>query len=290
MEIRQIRYFLAIQECGSFTRAAEQLYVTQPALSAAIRSLEEELGSKLLNRLPKRVTLTAAGLKFRHRAFAILAEVNAARNEITEVEKQANKLRLGLLSTLNTPRVHRLLQDFSSSNPDIDLQLQSGNPQALAQMLGQNKVDLLITNISAEEHSSTTQLLYKERYLLIVAPNHPLATRDYLHLADLHEQPFVLRKHCEVLSEAQRLFMMEQAQPHITCRTDQDEWALTMVRTAGAAAIMAESGNYHSLVAIPLIDFDLHRKVGCQWREHSKYSNVELFSRFAAEHQQASSP
>ncbi|MBY4678091.1 LysR family transcriptional regulator [Marinobacterium arenosum] len=283
MEIRQLRYFLAVQESGSFTQAAKQLYVTQPALSAAIKALEEELGCALLKRQPKRVTLTPAGLRFRDRAFSILAEVNAARKELSQ-QADLRSLRIGVLGTLNVPPVKQLLAEFAATYPEIELQLQNSSLDGLAQLLGQDKVDLLLTTLTGDERSDTSLPLFQERYLMLVSRQHPLATRASVHLADLHGIPFVLRKNCEVLSEAQRVFLTEQAQPHISCRTDQDDWALTMIRAGRAAGIMAESVDSPDLVKIPIVDFGLLRTVGCQWRSHSSQPCVQQFTTFAAQY------
>lgn len=282
MEIRQIRYFLAVQETGNFTRAAEKMHVTQPALSAAIKALEEELGAALLFRGRKRATLTPAGIRFRDRAFAILAECNAAKAELMETQ-HIQQLRLGVLDTLNTPAVNQMLHAFHTTYPNIQIHLHTGTKATLAHKLGQDKVDLLFTVLSGEE-SSTTQLpLYQERFSLFVSQQHPLASRPSVRLADLHGLPFVLRKNCEVLNEGKRVFLTEQAQPLITCRTEDDAWAMSMVRNNLAAAIMAESMMADGIVAIPILDFGLVRTVGCLWRAHSQQTLAETFVSFVSD-------
>jgi len=282
MEIRQIRYFLAVQENGSFTKAAEKMFVTQPALSAAVKSLEEELGVSLLRRSHKQVTLTPAGLRFRDRAFAILAECSAAKSELMNDQDQ-KQLRIGVLDTLNTPPINQLLHEFHTTYPEILVHLHSGSKDELANKLGQNRVDMLLTSFAEEESSETTLPLYQERFQLMVSRQHPLANRASVRLADLHGLPFVLRKNCEVLNEGKRVFLAEQAQPHITCRTDNDSWALTMVRNNLAAAILAETVIEEGTVSIPIVDFGLVRTVGCLWRNHCDQETVPVFTSFAAQ-------
>ncbi|MCV6588834.1 MAG: LysR family transcriptional regulator [Marinobacterium sp.] len=281
MELRQIRYFLAVQETGSFTRAAEKMFVTQPALSAAIKTLEEELGVQLLVRSHKRVSLTAEGLRFRDRAFAILAECNAARRDLME-QRGSQQLRLGILDTFNTPPISRLLVQFRMTYPEVVIHLQSGSKDGLAHRLGQDQVDLIITALSGDEASSTALPLYQERFVLVVSPLHELATRSSVHLADLHEMPFVLRRNCEVLDQGKRVFLTEQAQPLINCRTEEDAWALMMVRSNLAAAIMPETVSDEGIVKVPIVDFGLIRTVGCLWRVHSEQETVRQFTAFSA--------
>ncbi len=124
------------------------------------------------------------------------------------------------------------------------------------------------------EHSRFLGLFYRSRCRC-----HDDAGR----LADLHGLPFVLRKNCEVLNEGKRVFLAEQAQPHITCRTDNDSWALTMVRNNLAAAILAETVTEEGTVSIPIVDFGLVRTVACVWREHSEQETVQTFTAFAAQ-------
>ncbi len=282
MEIRQIRYFLAVQETGSFTKAAEKMFVTQPALSAAVKTLEEELGVELLRRSHKRVTLTPSGVRFRDRAFAILAECSAARKELMD-EKDRRQIRIGVLDTLNTPPVNQLLHEFHTTYPDIQVHLHSGSKDELANKLGQNKVDMLLTSLLDELQGDNQIPLYQERFHLLLSTQHELANRNSVRLADLHGLPFVLRKNCEVLNEGKRMFLTEQAQPHITCRTDNDSWSLTMVRNNLAAAIMAETISEPGTVSIPIVDFGLVRTVGCLWRDHCDQETVSIFTAFAAQ-------
>ena len=89
MELRQIRYFLAVQETGTFTKAAERLFVTQPALSSGIKGLEEELGVKLFERGHKRATLTPEGIRFSARAQAIVGECRAAKEELSPTKRRS---------------------------------------------------------------------------------------------------------------------------------------------------------------------------------------------------------
>lgn len=280
MELRQIRYFLAVQETGSFTRAAEKMFVTQPALSAAIKALEEELGTQLLVRSPKRASLTAAGLRFRDRAFAILAECNAAKRDLME-QQSRRQIRLGILNTFNTPPINELIYQFRTTFPEVIIHLQSGSKDQLAHRLGQDQVDLIITALSGEEESSTSLPLYQERFVLVVSTQHELATRSSVHLADLHEMPFVLRKNCEVLDQGKRVFLTEQAQPLLNCRTEEDAWAMSMVRNNLAATIMPETVDGTGVVKIPIVDFGLIRTVGCLWRSHSEQETVHQFTTFA---------
>lgn len=281
MEIRQIRYFLAVQETGSFTKAAEKMFVTQPALSAAIKNLEEELGVELLHRSHKQVTLTPAGSRFRDRAFSILAECSVAKSELMNAPRP-RQLRIGMLDTLNTPPINALLHEFHTTYPETELHLQTGNKVELANKLGQGRVDMLLTSMGGDDFSRTQLPLYQERFQLMVSRQHDLANRASVRLSDLHGLPMVLRKNCEVLHEGKRVFLAEQAQPRITCRTDNDSWALTMVRNNLAAAIMAETVTEPGTVSLPISDFGLTRTVACVWREHSDQEMVQLFTVFAA--------
>ena len=122
MELYLLRYFLAVVEAGTFTRAAAACLITQPTLSAGIKRLEDELGAALFVRSNRRVHLTAAGARFLPRAKAILHEVNMASAEIAGTEA-ANVLRLGVLQTVPARLVADLLRGFADAHPGVRFDL-----------------------------------------------------------------------------------------------------------------------------------------------------------------------
>jgi LysR family transcriptional activator of glutamate synthase operon len=145
MELRQLTYFEAVARCGGFTRAAERLHVAQSAVSAQIRALEAELGVALFSRTTRRVTLTAAGVRFLERARAALSELDIARGEIAELSEVLHgRVALGATSVLGPFDLPAALAGFHGRCPGVALTLRSGLIATLLGRLDTGEVDLVL--------------------------------------------------------------------------------------------------------------------------------------------------
>jgi len=125
IELRHLRYFLAVAEASHFTRAAETLYISQPTLSQQIKQLEVELGTALFDRIGKRVMLTEAGEILRVHAQRVLVELEQAQAAIQELEGlQRGELTVGIVQTVNAYMIPDLAACFTASYPTISLHIQ----------------------------------------------------------------------------------------------------------------------------------------------------------------------
>ena len=283
MELYQIRYFLAVAETGGFTKGAERAFVSQPTLSAGVAKLEAELGIRLFERNSKGAALNAAGRRFLDRARVIVGECNAAKAELVEVEEQ-RRLRLGSLRTIPAVRLGRLMGDFRKAYPDVRIELREGTLETLAGWLGRGRIDMALTVLDGEPDRDQSQVLYRTKYVLLVAGGHPFARRKSVRLAELHDQPFIVRTHCETMSEAKRLFAEQQVRPKIVCRTDQDERAIALVEEDFGLAIVPDLFSAPKIVQLPIIGLSLNRTIGLHWINETKDEALDLFRTFAASH------
>ena len=121
MDLYQIRYFLTIAETGTFSRAAERLYVSQPSLSAGIKKLEQELGVMLFERGGRRTVLTAAGRTFQQKASVIMTHYQEAIQELKGFEDDAT-LRIGVLSSMRVSLLAKLVSSFQQYHPQVTLE------------------------------------------------------------------------------------------------------------------------------------------------------------------------
>src|SRR4051794_38773271 len=129
MELRQVRYFLAVAKHGHFTRAAAELSIVQPALSQQIKRLEQELGLELFERRTGQVTLTVAGAAFLRRAERILAEVDLAQAELRDLSSAASgRVALGAMYSLSSGALDfpSLLAGFSAQHPGVEVSFREG--------------------------------------------------------------------------------------------------------------------------------------------------------------------
>lgn len=176
MELRQLVYFEAVARLGGFTRAAEQLHIAQPAISAQIRHLERELGAALFERTTRRVGLTHAGTLLLARTRAVLAELDGARSELDELAAVLRgQLRLGVTQILGTLDLARLLAAFHRHYPDVTLAVRSGLVADLLAELDAGTVDALIAPIRHDlPDRYTARPLTTERLTLVTAPGPPV--------------------------------------------------------------------------------------------------------------------
>lgn len=192
MEIRQLRYFAAIVETGSVSRASRALHIAQPALSKQLAQLEEELGVKLLARSVRGVTPTEAGLAvFRH-AQAILKQVQATRAVAAEAGGGVTgPVAIGLPWTITSVLGLALLRTVRERLPAVRLEVTEGPSAVLAQMLAQGKLDLAVVFGEGQDPSLRLKPLVRER-LRLVGARGALAGRRSLTLAKASELPLLL--------------------------------------------------------------------------------------------------
>lgn len=193
MEMRQLRYFLAVAEQMHFTRAAEHLHLSQPALSQQIRMLEEEIGVRLIERSRRRVQLTAAGLAFRARARAALeAAAEAASDARMAARGEAGSISIGFVTTAAVVILPRLLAEFGARFPRAVVELRELEPRAQMEALEQNRVTLGLSSVPSALPSLESRLLAEERLVVALPSRHPAARRSSVHLRDLSHERFLL--------------------------------------------------------------------------------------------------
>ncbi len=283
MDLYQIRYFLAVVETRNFTRAAERVHVTQPTLSAGIRKLEQDLGTPLFER-GRRATLTAAGSRFLDRARVIMSECNLARAELGHNVAE-RRLRLGTLRALPVAHLATLLADFRKSHADVAVELVDTTPEKLLAWLEQGRIELALTTLEGSDKGGVESLaLYREKLMLMAATDHVLARKPTLALADLHRQPFLLRRHCPYLTDLIRLFDAHGVRTRIVQRCDQDDWVLSLVAAGFGVALMPDSFRVPGVVALPVNGIAMGRTIGLCWRDCPDDSPAGLFRSFAASH------
>lgn len=257
-EIYQLRYFVAVVETGNFTRAAHRLNVTQPSLSVGIRKLEERVGGKLLQRTSRRVFLTGAGTRFVSQAKEILALCDQAALDVRE-STEPSVLRLGVLQTIPADAISGWLGDARRRLPGLTLELQEGTEHEIGNRLDDGAIDLAITVDRPDRMSENNTILLDESYVLVLARDHPLATRSSVPPEALASENTIVRTRCEVLSNISRFFTDRNIRPRHVYRTEHDERALAMVAAGIGYTIVPESYNHPGIKKLNIHGFDLKR-------------------------------
>jgi DNA-binding transcriptional LysR family regulator len=194
MELRQLRYLVAIADERHFTRAAQREHIAQPALSQQIRRLEAELGLALVERTTRRVAMTHAGELLVVRARRMLAELDAAQAEIAELAGvQAGRLSVGALHTMGPVDLSLLLASYHRIHPAIELTVREQSSDELAEMLRVDEIDLAFLSVTERIQSRglTLQRLVTEELVAVLPATHPLAGRASVRLAELAGEEFI---------------------------------------------------------------------------------------------------
>jgi LysR family hydrogen peroxide-inducible transcriptional activator len=199
MELHQLRYFCAVAETGSFSRAAEQSHVSQPSLSQQIMKLEDELGARLFDRLGRSVRLTDLGKTFLPRARSVLRELEAAKGDVVEhKDSVGGSVTIGVIPTVAPYLLPQYLTAFSRKFPQARLTVVEEITPVLLDRLRAGTIDVAILALPIRGHEFEILPLLTERLFAALPPKHILAGRRSLSLKDLRTEPFLLLRdgHC----------------------------------------------------------------------------------------------
>src|SRR5918998_1867674 len=194
MELRQLRYLVALADECHFTRAAAREHIAQPALSQQIRRLEDEVGLALVERTTRKVALTGAGELLVARARHILSEVDAAHAELqTLAGVQGGRLSVGALHTMGPVDLSLLLASFHRNHPAVELTVREQSSEELAEMLREDVIDLAFLSVTERIQSRGLELrrLVTEELVAVLPTDHALAGRESVALSQLATDAFI---------------------------------------------------------------------------------------------------
>jgi LysR family hydrogen peroxide-inducible transcriptional activator len=201
MELQQLRYFCAIADTGSFSRAAQQTHVSQPSLSQQIRKLEDELGARLFDRLGRKVQLTELGRAFLPRARAVLRDLEAARSDVVERKTSiSGPISVGVIPTIAPYFLPPILATFSRKYPEARVTVAEEITPLLLERLRAGTMDAAIVALplQARGHEFQACPLLVEKLYAVLPKQHALAKRRAISLEELRDDPFLLLRdgHC----------------------------------------------------------------------------------------------
>ncbi|WP_443674882.1 LysR family transcriptional regulator [Lentzea californiensis] len=193
MELRQLEYFVAVAESGSFTRAAERVHVAQPGVSAQVRRLERELGHALLDRSGRTVTLTDVGAAVLPLVRAALGSVESARRTVEEMAGLVRgAVRVGMVVSCGIMDLPELLSEFHSSYPAVEITLSEADSDELISSLVDGRLDFaLVGYTGAEPEGLSVRVLADEPLVAAVAASDPWYGRESVPLDELLERGLI---------------------------------------------------------------------------------------------------
>lgn len=269
MKLQNLRFFVAVVEYGGVTRAAERLRLSQPAVSAGIKVLEQELGCRLFDRgRDRRLRLTPEGERFRRHALAILRECDAATAALARSPRPRG-LRLGLASTLAGGDLVQGLARLRARRPDVAFTYREGSAEQLDRWLAQKRLDAALTVRDPDAPVGRFLALREEPFVAVVPPGHRWAHREAIDFAEIAGEPFVLRIACELHRPAQARVRAAGLAVDVVARAGTDAMAFRLVEAGVGVALAPQDQCPPSLVAVAVDGLDLVRSVGLRWREEA---------------------
>ncbi len=266
MELRQLRYFLALAQHLHFARAAESLHITQPSLSQQIRALEEELGVTLFERSRRHVALTADGEALLPYARQLVALADDAQAEFAERGGlRRGRVRLGTTPTLGGHLLPGVINDFFAAYPGLELIITEDGSDRLARGLQEGRLDLALLVDDPSIHGHVFEALLKERIVAALPPGHRFCGRREVALAELQSEGFII---CREGYHLRSLTFAACAAAGFTPRvavsgTDVDT-ALRFVQSGLGVALVPQIAvhRFGGVAAVPLSDPPLERTIG----------------------------
>lgn len=222
MEVHQLRYFVAVAQTGSFTRAAEHCHVSQPALSQQIQKLERNLGHPLFNRLGKRAVLTEAGKILLQQAEQILSMLENAERQVRDFDQFAHgQLAIGAIPTIAPYVLPDVLQAYTQRFPKVELLMHEDLTAHLVQAVAMGELDLALVALPIHDARLIAEALLTEPLLLALPKRHPLAARSRVSLDDVRTERFILLDEMHCLGEQMLAICRQEGCHRIGCRSSQ---------------------------------------------------------------------
>lgn len=244
MELRHLRYFLAVAEENHFRRAAERLLVSQPTLSLQVQELEHELGVALFDRIGRRVRLTQAGQVFREHARRVLGVLEDGKTALAEIDGLARgSLAVGAVQTVSTYTLPPVVARFSTAHPNVRLRVEERSAGNIEEGLLDGSLDLGISFLPTNRKEIEVERLFEEELVLAVPPAHRLAARERVRVTELAGEPLCLLASgfCtrRIIEEC---FDRADARPTVVVELNSVASALAVVEAGGPATILPELG------------------------------------------------
>lgn len=266
MELHQLRYFCAIVDSGSFSRAARLTHVSQPSLSQQIRKLEDELGARLFDRLGRSVRLTELGQTFLPRARAVLRELEAARGDVDEQKEfVVGAITIGVIPTVAPYLLPPHLAAFSRQFPQTKLTVVEEITPVLLERLRAATIDLAILALPIRGREFETFPILTEHLFAALPKHHRFQRKSSLSLRDLRSEPFLLLRdgHCfrdTALSACDRA----RLHPRVVFESGQFSSLLSMVGIGMGVSIVPEMAidNKSRCAYVRLADDQAVRTIG----------------------------
>jgi DNA-binding transcriptional LysR family regulator len=291
MELRQIRSFLSIAETLHFSRTAEMIHLSQPALSLQIRALEDEIGVRLFERNRRKTVLTAAGVAFREDATGALLRLDQA---VHKAKLAANGklgiLRIGFISTAGNEILPTIIRQFRELNAEVEFSLRNVLTTDQIQMLEAGSLDIGFLRLPIGGHSELEVVtVHREPFVLVVPSSHKLAKRKRVRLREASGHDFVMYERTYAPGFHDLIFgLLRNAAiiPNVRQTAGEMPTLISLVDSGMGVAILPASAvkrSVASVVACEIADKIPMSEIGIAVRKGNRAPVLDNFRSFALE-------
>lgn len=284
MNLRRLRYFLAVADELHFGRAAARLGIAQPPLSRQIKALEEELEASLFDRSRSQIALTTAGQILREKARDILDRVNAAEEATRRAGAGAiGSLSIGFVSSATYSVLPDVVHAFRAANADVELTLVPMNNAGQRDGLIQRRLDIGIARPRIEDEELRHEMIWKEKLVVALPAADPLTAKDRLSIADLANRDFVLYPDKPRPSFADHVVAICRAggiEPRVSQLVYDYQTAAGLVSVGVGVSLVPEStatGERRGLACRPLVGARAETQLSVNWRVDNRSPLVQRF-------------
>jgi DNA-binding transcriptional LysR family regulator len=266
MADRRLQVFHTVARLLSFTKAAESLHMTQPAVTFQVRQLEEYFNTRLFDRTHNRISLTEAGERvfgYADKIFVLYSEMeNSVRDLTGEV---SGILMIGASTTIAEYMLPALLGDFKAKYPDVNIRLQVGNTDAIVSMIENNVIDLGVVEAPVANKNLVVEKCRSDHMVLAVPPNHPLAGEKSVPIARLKEFPYICREEGsgtrEVMLEALALDGIDVCEINMVMELGSPEAVKGAIEADMGISILSRATINKELLLGTLVAIDLEHSI-----------------------------
>jgi LysR family cyn operon transcriptional activator len=280
MELRHLRYFLAVADTRSFTRAAERLHVTQPTLSHQVKQLELKVGTVLFDRGTKEIELTAAGRLFKPFCERILKELESSTLAISELEGlMRGTLRMAVFHSFSHSMLPPILSEFALRYPGVHVTARLVPRFDMERDLVGGELDFAVAYVAGDNEHILAESLFDEELVLVVGSKHPHAGRKSMPMRELATLPLVLlTPEFGARQFVDRFFAEAALKPHVVLEMNAIEPIMATIRDSRLASVLSAGAivDATGLHVVRLTDPAPKRTVGILWRRNGHRSPAAL--------------
>lgn len=279
MDMRQIHYFSEIIKSGSFSKAADNLFVSQPTISNVVKDLEKELETKLLLRTTRKLELTDAGRLLYEYSQNLSSSLLHFHEELDDINRgMKGNIKMGIYTSVGTEIITKIMADFYCYYPDINITFVEDSADNLKNSLFSGELDLVVVNLPTSEEFESFPFL-KGNLQLLVQENHPLAKRKSVRWEELKDEKFIMFREGFTVYD---MIMWETKQtgfsPDIICETSQWKFILELVSFNLGITVLPQSTltkimvKHKGINVIPLSAPEVKWEIGIGWQKQGYLS------------------